>query len=128
MHRYLLFILIIGVTAFLYVNADNVTVNAKRQIANGTVTVSIGSLRGSYDVTETGTTGEGMIFIPYTASVGEGTITLSAETEEQVLWEQEISESRNGTIQIQGSNVDDTFDIQVTAEKANDVSIKLNGS
>ncbi|WP_026702251.1 hypothetical protein [Salibacterium aidingense] len=119
------FILIIGVSAFLYFYADNVTVNANRQIANGTVTVSIDTLRGSYDVTETGTTGGGIISIPYTASVGEGTITLSAETEDQVLWEQQISESRNGSIQIQGLNVDGTFDIQVAAEEASNISIEL---
>ncbi|MFD2706744.1 hypothetical protein [Salibacterium lacus] len=120
------FLLAIGITAFLYFYADNVTVNANKRMTNGTVTVSIGTLRGNYGVTEVGTTeGGGTLFIPYTASVGEGTITLSAETEDQVLWEQEISDSRDGTMQIQGFITDGSFDIQVAAEEASGVSVEL---
>ncbi|SFP64369.1 hypothetical protein [Salibacterium halotolerans] len=120
------FLLAIGVTAILYFYADNVTVNASKRMTNGAVTVSIGTLRGNYNVTEVGTTERGgTLFIPYTASVGEGTITLSAETEDQVLWEQEISDSRDGTMQIQGFITDGSFDIQVAAEEASDVSVEL---
>ncbi|WP_088103914.1 hypothetical protein [Halalkalibacter urbisdiaboli] len=111
----------VGLMVFL---SDNVAINANKSISNGNVQLSIDKLKGNYQVAEFDVNGEGMISLPYKASVSEGDIVIFVERESEVLWEESISTSGQGNIQFH-SEVG-TYDIQVVTEEANDVFVELS--
>ncbi|WP_205165520.1 hypothetical protein [Alteribacter salitolerans] len=116
-------VLIIGTTATTFFFADNVSVNATRTATSEGYQLSVGSLKGNYQVADFDVSTEGVVVIPYQASVGEGSMTLYVERGGRIIWEKTILSSWGGNIEFHGEP--GTYDIKVKTEEAKDVNVKL---
>ncbi|MBU9711470.1 hypothetical protein [Evansella tamaricis] len=111
----------VGIMLFF---SDNVAINATKSTSNGKVQLSIDKLKGTYQVAEFDVMEEGIILIPYQATVGEGTISLLVEKESEILWEESISLSEQGSIQFRSEI--GTYEIHVFAEEASHIFVEVN--
>ncbi len=115
---------IICITVFMFLFADNVAINATKTQSNGEIQVSIGKLKGSYEAAQFQVDQGGMIAIPYQATIGDGTYSLVMKRGNEILWEETISGQSHGMIEVivtQGS-----YHIQIITEEATDISVRLS--
>ncbi|MDE5413361.1 hypothetical protein [Alkalihalobacterium chitinilyticum] len=123
-----LFAGVIGVISIIFVGAvmlfaDNLAINASKTEVNGHVIVSIGSLKGSYLVDDVRVIEEGMVGIPYRASIGEGDILLVVERGGDVVWEDKVSPQTEGMIQFYGG--EGRYQIRLYTEHAEDINLEV---
>lgn len=117
-------VFIAGFAGAMFLFADNVAINASKSMSNGNVEVSIGTLKGSYEVAEYDVTSGGILSIPYEAAVAEGIVSLTVEKGNEVLWKENIPASGEGNIEFQAEP--GTYDIIIVTEEAKDVFIELS--
>lgn len=112
------------VLTFLFSDNLNLAVNASKTIENGNIELSIGKLKGNYELADFEVYGAGLILIPYQATVGEGTISLLVKKDSEIFWEESISVSGQGNIEFQ-SDVG-MYDIEISTEEASDIRVEIS--
>jgi hypothetical protein len=117
-------VLMAGFAGFIFLFADNVTINASKTVADGKVEVSIGTLKGNYEVAEYQVSSGGILSIPYEATIAEGTALLQVEKEGEIFWDEIIPASGAGTIDFLAEA--GVYDIMIVAEEAKDVYIEIS--
>ncbi len=125
---FIIFGIVIMVSIFttIFLLSENVAVNTSKNTKDGNVQLSIGSLKGEYDV-KTLTLDqepEGKVAIPYEATVEEGTLVLTVDDSDGIVWEKEVSPSTVGSIEFEGSK--GTYNISIYTEEAKNVKLNLS--
>lgn len=122
----LMVILPIGIFVTAFFLGDNIAINTSKTTINGDVKLSIGSLKGFYNV-ETIELSEKMketISIPFEASVEAGKLDIYVEHDGETVWEQAIVSSQNGLIEFEGK--EGTYDINIYTEEAKKIKLTLS--
>lgn len=76
---------------------DNTAIKTTKVQKNGETTLSIGSLKGYYDV-QSIKTEKGNVEIPFEAAVEEGTILLQITKDDKVIYEEEVTSQKEGLL------------------------------
>jgi hypothetical protein len=116
----------VGIFATAFLFGDNLAINAITTTNNGEVKLSIGSLKGSYEVetiniTETS---QGTIVIPYEASNVEGELFLVVKHSNEIIWDRLVSPSSVGVIEFEGEKGD--YEISVYTEESKNVKVNIS--
>ncbi|RFU68667.1 hypothetical protein [Bacillus sp. V59.32b] len=89
----LLGLLMVGVITVAMLFGENVVMNANKKITNGNLHLSIGSLKGHYEVEAFETSDDGIVSIPYEATIGDGDVSLAIKRSDDMVWEKTVSPS-----------------------------------
>ncbi|MCY7979946.1 hypothetical protein [Bacillus inaquosorum] len=91
---------------------------------NDDVQLSIGTLRGEYEVSDFTVSESGGISIPYEAKVKDGKYMLVVKKSDEEVWRQEVMASEQGSIEFTGDK--GHYKICIQTEEAKDVSVHLS--
>ena len=114
----------VGIFTVSLLFGDNVSIGTSKSVINGEVKLSISSLKGYYDVESFDVTENRIVSIPYIASVGEGKFYMYVEDSEDTVWEEQITDAKNGVIEFQGET--GTYNISIYTEEAKKIKLNLS--
>ena len=116
----------LGIFAAAFLFGDNLAINAIKTTNNGEVKLSIGSLKGSYDIETINImeTSQGTIVIPYEASNDEGDLFLIVKHSNEIIWNNVVSPSSEGVIEIEREKGD--YEISVYTEESKNVKVNIS--
>lgn len=107
-----------------FVVNHNVSTFTSKSNVNGNIKVSIGTLKGTYEIENFNIKTAGKISIPYEFTVETGTVTLQVIKSNMVMWEKVISPSTTGLIELEG--VKGKYSISLLTEEAKKINMKLS--
>ncbi|PIB63281.1 hypothetical protein, partial [Pseudomonas sp. 2995-1] len=81
-------------------------------------------LKGDYHIAGFDVEGNGLVLIPYEATVDTGDITLYVVKDSNVLWEKTITQESEGFMEFEGEV--GTYDIGIVTEEADDIFIEIS--
>lgn len=114
----------VGMFAVALLFGDNVSIGTSKSVINGEVKLSIGSLKGYYDVESFDVTEKRTVSIPFKASVGEGNFYMFVEDSKDTVWEEQITDAKNGAIEFLGER--GTYNIGIYTDEAKKIKLKLS--
>ncbi|WP_368505838.1 hypothetical protein AB3N04_09745 [Alkalihalophilus sp. As8PL] len=119
------FMMMVPILLFLFSN--NVVTNVSQTNVNGQVELSIGSLRGLYEVESFNLEGatNDLVTLPYVASVKEGSFVLFVERNDgETVWSEEVFADHSGEMVIEQK--EGTYRIKIEAEEAKGINVALS--
>ncbi|WP_078552867.1 hypothetical protein [Bacillus alkalicellulosilyticus] len=109
---------------FLFiVYADNLSVNVNKTVTNEGLRLSIGTLKGSYEVENMTILEDGILQFAYQASVGEGELVLVLDRDGEVILEEDLSPSSSEQFEFLAEK--GTYTITLQTEEAKDVTLHI---
>ncbi len=116
----------VAIFAVALLFGDNIAINAVKTTNNGEVELSIGSLKGSYDIDTVNITktSQEKILIPYEASNDEGDLFLVVKQSNETIWNNVVSPSSVGVIELEGEKGD--YEISVYSEESKNVKVNIS--
>jgi hypothetical protein len=119
------FILIVTAALSFFSKDANIVFNSRRTDINGEIHLTVGSLKGYYDVEQFTVTKPEKISIPYDASAQLGEIALLViDSNQTIVWAENITQSGKGIIEYNAKAGD--YIIKVSTKEAKKIEIKLS--
>ncbi|TES53627.1 hypothetical protein E2L07_12545 [Halalkalibacterium halodurans] len=103
-------------------HGDQVVINSKSSNINGHVQISIGTLRGTFEVNSMSVPDGERISLPYEMAVDEGTLTLYVERAGNVVWEEEIDSEKSGAIELDQAG---TYTIYIHTDEGKGIMLDM---
>jgi len=119
-------VILSAVIMFVALNGENLAINTNKVTTNNKVELSIGKLKGLYEVTSFDITSSGVMRIPYEVSCEEGSfsIIVKSSTSNEVVWEDIVTNNHSGTIEILGE--EDTYTVYLQTKEAKKISLTIS--
>ena len=120
-------LLLISGCSTLVDKMDNVTTNTKKTEVNGKLNLSIGTLKGTYEVTDFHITQSGLMEFPVKASVDEGEYDFLIQKGDEVVLSQTINDYFESVASIDVEEGEEyTIVLKSKTEKAKGIKIEVN--
>ncbi|WP_226669742.1 hypothetical protein [Metabacillus litoralis] len=120
------FVLFTTLVITLFLFGNQVAVNVNKTTVNGDIELSIGSLKGDYQIEtfELSEPQEETIVIPFQLNVEEGEVTLYIKHQNETVWEKTYVSSEEETIEFIG--VKGVYEVGFTTESASNIQLNLS--